>query len=352
LLWEAEVKRGYSLLLAALVASASGCGSVKTSPPATQPSAPVTNVPSAQPATAAGLGAGIGASSLMVMPSDGTRPITGPIRAAKHTIDLTTYLLTNHTIIHDLEYAHANGVQVRVILEHHPYGGGGSSSSNQSAYDQLYAADIPVRWSNPAYRLTHEKTMIVDGTTAYILTLNYTKSAFKSNREFGVADTNAADVREAEAIFNADWNDQPYTPLDPNLFLSPVNSRAHTLALIARARKSIEVYAEEVQDVEVEQALVHAAQRGVQVRLITNAGDSTNAKGVNLLQSGGVDVHEIKKPYIHAKAIIVDDRWAFIGSENISTSSLDDNRELGVLVNDQDSLARLTSTFEQDWAVG
>jgi phosphatidylserine/phosphatidylglycerophosphate/cardiolipin synthase-like enzyme len=63
-------------------------------------------------------------------------------------------------------------------------------------------------------------------------------------------------------------------------------------------------------------------------------------------------VREIKKPYVHAKAIIVDDRWAFVGSENISTSSLDNNRELGVLVNDQDSLSRLSSTFEQDWAAG
>jgi phosphatidylserine/phosphatidylglycerophosphate/cardiolipin synthase-like enzyme len=41
-----------------------------------------------------------------------------------------------------------------------------------------------------------------------------------------------------------------------------------------------------------------------------------------------------------------------VGSENISTSSLDNNRELGVLVNDQNSLSRLTSTFEQDWAAG
>jgi phosphatidylserine/phosphatidylglycerophosphate/cardiolipin synthase-like enzyme len=288
----------------------------------------------------------------MVMPDDGTGAITSPMRTARRSIDLTIYLLTNHTIIHDLEYAHARGVQVRVIIEHHPYGDSGSSSSNQSAYDQLYAADIPIHWSNPAYSLTHEKTMIVDGTTAYILTMNYTKSAFKANREFGVADTNAADVQEAEAIFNADWNTQPYTPHDPNLFLSPVNSRAHTLALIARATRSIEVYAEEVQDPEVEQALVQAAQRGVQVRLITNSGDAANGQGVNVLQSGGVDVHEIKKPYVHAKAIIVDDHWAFVGSENISTSSLDNNRELGVLVNDQNSLSRLTSTFEQDWAAG
>ncbi len=351
IIWAAR-QLGCSILLAAALASLTGCGSAATNAPDLPAPTAVGSQPGAPAQATPVLGAGIGADTLLVMPDDGTRAITGPIRAATHSLDLTTYLLTDHTLIHDLEYAHANGVQVRVILEHHPYGDGGSSSANQSAYDQLYAADIPVHWSNPAYSLTHEKTMIVDGTMAYILTLNYTKSAFRSNREFGVVDSNAQDVRAAEAIFTADWNDQPYTPSDPNLFLSPVNSRAYTLALIGRATRSIEVYAEEVQDTEVEQALVQAAQRGVQVRLITNAGDGTNAQGINVLQSGGVDVHQITAPYVHAKAILVDDKWAFVGSENISTSSLDDNRELGVLVNDQNSLARLKATFEQDWAAG
>jgi phosphatidylserine/phosphatidylglycerophosphate/cardiolipin synthase-like enzyme len=45
-----------------------------------------------------------------------------PIRDATRSIWLTMYLLTNRTIIHALEYAHASGVQVRVILEPHPYG--------------------------------------------------------------------------------------------------------------------------------------------------------------------------------------------------------------------------------------
>lgn len=299
------------------------------------------------------LGLGVQDVRLLVEPDDGKRRLTTPIRDAERSIDLTMYLLTDHTLIHDLEYAAASGVRVRVLLEPAPFGDGASSrSANQSAYDQLYAADIPVRWSSRRYLLTHQKTMTIDGATAYILTMNYTRSAFTSNREFAVIDKVPADVAEAEAIFNADWRGGTPALPDPNLLVSPVNSRARLLALLARARESIEVYAEEVQDAEIEDALVAAAHRGARVRLISNAGDASNARGIARLQQGGVQVHLVTSPYIHAKMVLVDGRWAFVGSENFSPASLDHNRELGVLIDDPDALARLQDTFGQDWSEG
>jgi len=45
----------------------------------------------------------------------------------------------------------------------------------------------------------------------------------------------------------------------------------------------------------------------------------------------------------------VDRRWAFVGSENLSPTSLDHNRELGVLIGDPIAIARLEATFVQDW---
>ena len=172
---------------------------------------------------------------------------------------------------------------------------------------------------------------------------------FTINREFGVVDGNPADVREAEAIFSADWNATGYVPRDPNLLVSPINSRARLLALLARAQHTVDVYAEEVQDAGLETALVACARRRVRVRLISNAGDATNAAGIAALRRGGVRIRLLHHPYTHAKMILVDGRWAFVGSENISASSLDANRELGVLVADPDALARLAATFTTDW---
>ncbi|MGH2344121.1 MAG: phospholipase D-like domain-containing protein, partial [Chloroflexota bacterium] len=188
---------------------------------AAAPSDPPTALPSAASGTTgAALGNGVNGVSVYVEPHGGTRWLTKPIRAADHTLDLTMYLLTNKTIIHALEYAHAKGVKVRVLLEQHPYGDSESGpSANQSAYDQLDTAGIAVHWTSSRYALTHEKSMVIDGAAAYILTLNFTASAFTKNREFGVVDPNPADVAETEAIFSADWAGKPYTPHDPNLFL-------------------------------------------------------------------------------------------------------------------------------------
>lgn len=260
------------------------------------------------------------------------------------------YLLTDHTMIHDLERAHGAGVQVRVLLEHHPFGDEASGTgANQPAYDQLMAADIPVRWTSARFQLTHQKTMLVDGSSTAIMTQNFTRSAFRANREFDVIDRDSSDVREAQAIFDADWNGTSYTPRDPNLLVSPVNSRSGLLALIGRAHSSVWVYAEEVQDYQVEDALVAAARRGAQVRLISNAGDASNAAGLARLRAGGVAIHLVTQPYIHAKMVLVDGRWAFVGSENISRASLDRNRELGVLVAAPRALKRLGQQFTKDW---
>ena len=51
--------------------------------------------------------------------------------------------------------------------------------------------------------------------------------------------------------------------------------------------------------------------------------------------------------YMHAKAEIAGDE-AFIGSENYSTSSLDENREMGLILRGREA-APLRTQFDQDW---
>jgi cardiolipin synthase A/B len=64
-----------------------------------------------------------------------------------------------------------------------------------------------------------------------------------------------------------------------------------------------------------------------------------------------VQVKEDPQLYMHAKIIVVDGKTAFVGSENISSQSLDQNRELGIIVSDAGVLSTLQSTFQKDWTV-
>jgi len=106
-----------------------------------------------------------------------------------------------------------------------------------------------------------------------------------------------------------------------------------------------------MQDGGVEDALTRAVKRHVDVRVILPSaqGRDANAPGRNRISASGVQVRILHSPYVHAKDIVVDGREAFVGSENISTPSLDLNREVGLFVEDKSVIGRLVDTFGRDW---
>jgi hypothetical protein len=57
----------------------------------------------------------------------------------------------------------------------------------------------------------------------------------------------------------------------------------------------------------------------------------------------------MRRPFVHAKAIVADGRRLFVGSENLSSASLDRNREIGILMNDSGLAGQVERTFASDW---
>jgi cardiolipin synthase len=293
-----------------------------------------------------------GSLQLFVEPAAGEQVILTAINNAHQSIWLEMYLLTDTAIIRALEHAASLHLDVRVMLEGHPYGGG----DPQSTLSALQAAGASTNVSSPDFTLTHEKGMVVDGTTSYIMSTNFTYSALNGkNREYGIIDTQPQDVQGVKDIFTADWNRVQIQPSDPALVVSPTNSRDKLTALINSAKKTLQVEAEEMLDSTIEQALVSAAQRGVQVEVIlpavTSGSTDSNAAGIATLKAGGVLVKEDGQLYMHAKMMVVDGHSSFVGSENISGASLDGNRELGLILSDPGILTTIQQTFQADWSI-
>lgn len=300
---------------------------------------------------------------VFVEPTAGESVITNVIAEAKQSVWLEIYLLTDTKVVRALEDAAHRGLDVRVMLEPHPYGVG--TASPRRTLDTLSAAGIKAQSTSSSFSLTHEKGMIIDGQITYIMTCNFTRSAlgsssYTTNREYGIIDTNTQDVQSVQAIFNADWNRISAQYSDPHLVVSPDNSRNAFISLMNGAHKTLAIEAEEMQDSQIEQDLVNAAQRGVQVQVILpspsglsseNVGSDSNSQGISTIKQAGVQVKEDAQFYMHAKIIIVDGQEAFVGSENISSASLDHNRELGLIVSDQSVLNTLQQTFQQDWGI-
>lgn len=311
-------------------------------PRATRAPVPGWTVPT-RPATMGG-----GVVGLFIEPDDGRAPVIEELEAARQSIALEVYLLGDDEIIAALEWAHRRGIDVRVILEEQPYGGAGNQPE---IFERLRQAGINVRWSNPVFRFTHIKTFVIDRQTAIIMNLNLTKTSFTKNRELAAITTRPADVAQAAAIFDADWA-RTEEPAPGPLVVSPTTSRTVLVGLIDDATRGIDIYAEVVRDDEVIAALAAAERRGVAVRLLTSDNSADNADELAELTDAGVEARIARGLYIHAKMLFVDNRRAYVGSQNFTATSLDSNRELGIVLEDRVNLARLRQTFDGDFARG
>ncbi len=296
-----------------------------------------------------------GSQSLQVFvePEAGEAPILNAINNAQKSVWLEMYLMTDNNVITALENAAKRGLDVRVMLDPHPYGGG----SPTATINALNAAGAKAQTSNPSFRYTHEKGMVIDSTTAFIMTSNFTLSAISTgkNREYDIIDSTPQDVQGTIDIFNADWNRTAEHVTNPNLVISPDNSRNDFVNFINSAKSTLIIEAEEMQDSTAEQAIASAAQRGVKVQVILPTPQSgstdSNAAGISVIKAGGAQVKEDPQLIMHAKMMVADGTNAYVGSINISSNSFDNNRELGVLFSDPTIIATLNSTFQNDWGV-
>ena len=110
-------------------------------------------------------------TGVFIEPGDGRAPLLDEIRAARRSIDLEVYIITDDIILQSLEDAQRRGIDVRVILEEHPFGGGGGQ---EDIFARLESAGIAVRWGNPIFRFTHIKMMVIDDAVAIIMNQNLT----------------------------------------------------------------------------------------------------------------------------------------------------------------------------------
>lgn len=290
----------------------------------------------------------------------GAKPILDAINGAKKSVDLSIYLMTDPSVITALEDAAKRGVNVRVMIEPNPVGGG--TSPLPALKQQLEAAGAKVEPTPPQFdssnNVDHAKFMVVDGANTLLGTGNLVRSSLEGgatgDRDFWLQDSRAETAKEAEQLFNADWN---RTTTDPsafqNLVVTPDNASQKMLGFIDGAQKKLLVYNQELADPDVINHLIAAKKRGVDVQVMAaapkNGGPNKNGPIIQQLQAAGILAKEMTKNYLHAKAMVADGQ-AFIGSQNFSADGLTKNRELGEIVDDAGVVGQLTQAFQADWA--
>ena len=349
--------RKIPIILAAAVLGASACSSAASQPSA-QPSvsssspAPAPSVSTGAPVTVHQSPHPTATARVLTEPQAGIGPIYELITGAHSSVDLSMYELADPAAEADLAGDAARGVRVRVILDQDL-----EKSRNAGAYGYLAAHGVDVRWG-PAGTIYHQKTLTVDDATSIVMTLNLVAADYPGTRDFAVIDTNRADVAAIVATFNADFAGNSVTPPDgTDLVWSPTNAEASILSVINGATSALAVENEEMDDSAVTGALAAAARRGVDVTVTMTADSEWDQAFAELTQAG---VHIRLYPddsaalYIHAKAVVADaglsGQQVLVGSQNFSVSSLDYNRELGIITHDPTEVAAVSRVLGGDYA--
>jgi len=285
--------------------------------------------------------------TVVATPEAGEAPYVDALAAAQTSIDVSVYLMGYGGILDQLEAKAQAGVEVRVILDEY------KRSTNQRYFDLLVAAGAQVKWSSPEFDYFHAKYLIVDGHTAVISTGNFSKTySILLERNFVATDADPADVADLVRLFEADWAGTAPDLSCTRMVVSPVNARQRLLAVIDGAQSTLDIESMQFADTGVREAVRARVLAGVQVRalLADPSWIDANAAGAAYLQDLGVTVKYI--PHLHTKVIVADGAVAYVGSENLSYTSLEHNREVGVILVEASSIAPLGTTFEQDWAAG
>jgi cardiolipin synthase A/B len=185
-------------------------------------------------------------------------------------------------------------------------------------------------------------------------------------------------VRFLQAAFAENWRDATGVLLSGDAYFPPPERRgdlamqsvksspasgaaeAYLLFLLAidSARSSIRLTNPYfVPDGQMAQAIARAAERGVDVQVITAGAvggtldrlvrKASQAHFGRALRAG-VKIYEYGPAMLHAKTLVIDDQWVSIGSANLDNRSFALNNELNVTFMDRGLARRLTELFEED----
>jgi phosphatidylserine/phosphatidylglycerophosphate/cardiolipin synthase-like enzyme len=322
------------------------------------------------------------------------------ISSAKSQLDLEIYEMKDKHLRELLLEALERHVRVRILKEENPVGDTCKELEDIKVGDDAECLEdkyfvLQFQSLGGVYKLfdntlckesgkhcfMHGKMLLLDNKRALMSTGNWNSSSLcsvtvkeeKCNRDYSYVTKNKNIVSTLNTIFEQDFAQKNYdlkSILEKGskaLTVSPY-SKAPLLSLIDMATKSLWVNNQYLKDPELNKALIGAAARGVSVHILL--ADLEAFKNIN--ENDKDEINKLYKPmidanielkfftknilvnehpgYMHAKAIVVDEKIGWIGSVNGSTMSLDKNREFGVIFKDKRDVRDLLRVMKDDFA--
>ena len=323
---------------------------------------------------------------------------------ARDHINLETYILDDgeagERLLAVLKDRAVQGVKVHLI-----YDSIGSLGTPREYFDRLRDAGVQVCEFNPVRgRLDkvnnrdHRKILVVDGRVAFTGGINISKtyasgSAVTRRRALdaeaktqdGWRDTQVMVrgpvVAQLQRLFLDAWALQDCGPYADARYYPPLERRGDLAMRVVRSDPGShgsaplsEMYAALLEriaaagsrvwltvgyfvpDPDIKNALIAAARRGVDVRLVLPgfsdfwAPVEAGRSHYDDLLAAGVRIYEWHDALMHAKTAVIDSQWGSIGSTNLDWRSFVHNYEADVIVYDREFAQELERQFQRDMA--
>jgi cardiolipin synthase A/B len=292
--------------------------------------------------------------SLIVLPDDSAKPILNAINAATKSLRVKMFIFSDPALLKAVIAAHKRGVDVRVMLNPNRRSG---KAENQKSRAMLKKAGVSVIDSNPAFGVTHEKSMVVDDTTAFVKSLNWETKNLTETRDYAIVTSHKHEVQEIVKCFEADWKRKPFNAGDgAHLIWCTGNGRERFARAIDAARHTIFSQNERYQDAVIIERLVRAACRGVKVHVMARPPHKLQLEkltegvgGLRTMADVGIKIHKLKHLKLHAKMLLIDKSRVIVGSINFAPGSFDSRRELAIDVRDKHIVKRMNKIVRYDW---
>lgn len=311
------------------------------------------------------------------------------IKNAKETINYETFLSKEGELTRRMTAALCEkakqGVQVRVMLD-----GSGGKKFGKTSLQELQNAGAKVRKYHPILlsnlgvlnNRDHRKILIIDGRIGFVgghcLTDNWLGEAQDKQHFRDIsARVEGPVVAQLQSVFAENWIEETgEVPGGANFFPEPqrvgdVDAHAVWLSpsgspstlkllhyiLIHAAKKRITIQNPYfLPDPDARKALIDAAKRGVDVRVMLPSAEASDAPLVQhashhhfgTLLKHGVRIFDYERTLLHQKVMTIDGCCSAVGSTNFDDRSFEVNDEVTLVIHDGAIARELEETFARD----
>jgi len=300
------------------------------------------------------------------------------IAAAQQSVLLETYIFADDEIGRRFAIALIEAAQRGLDVRVHIDAAGSLFWHSPTLARQMQQGGVQLRWFHRwswhqpwrYNRRNHRKMLLIDRRQVFLGGSNIHRE--NSRKLFGEQRWHDIDIcvdghfaEQAAQLFDAFWRGRRRSwapPLASGDMLLSNHTHASRQAMrriyrdgFSGASQCIDVITPYfVPDHLTRQALIMAARRGVQVRLLLPrktdvriARWAAHASYARLLEAG-VKIYEYLPRVLHAKAVVIDGRWAAVGTANIDYRSFFVNYELNLITADPVLCHDLVQQFEYD----